>query len=145
MNKNKSHLYALMIHQANSSWLKSLRGTLGQNSATMPQCREVLKEPFSMALIKLILWAREGVLTWKSKQSTFTNSVFNDLVLVAWELIQAFLCTSMSNGAHSAFPVRETQQEKLRTWGKELPEKIKASITRHSTAPWKIVIVSLYL
>ena len=55
MNKNKSYLYALMIHQANSSWLKSLRGILGQNTALMPQCGKVLKEPFSMALIKLIL------------------------------------------------------------------------------------------
>jgi hypothetical protein len=29
MNKNKSHLYALMIHQANSSWLKSLERNPG--------------------------------------------------------------------------------------------------------------------
>lgn len=29
MNKNKSHLYALMIHHANSSWLKSLERSPG--------------------------------------------------------------------------------------------------------------------
>lgn len=29
MNKNKSHLYALMIHQANSSWLNSLERNPG--------------------------------------------------------------------------------------------------------------------
>lgn len=77
MNKNKSHLYALMIHQANSSWLKSLGGILGQNTALMPRCSNVVREPFSVALIKLILWAKERLWTRGSKQSTSTNSVLN--------------------------------------------------------------------
>lgn len=135
MNKNKSHLYALMIHQANSSWLKSLRGILGQNTALMPQCGKVLKEPFSMALIQLILWAKDRLLTWKSKHSTFTNSVFNGLVLVVWELTQAFLCTYTNTGTHSMLP-GEAQHDKSRLRVRKCQERSKPLSTQHPTTPW---------
>ena len=60
MNKNKSHLYALMIHQANSSWLKSLGGILGQNTALMRRCSNGVREPFSVALLNLFYEQKRG-------------------------------------------------------------------------------------
>lgn len=134
MNKNKSHLYALMIHQANSSWLKSLRGILGQNTALMPQCGKVLKEPFSMALIQLSLWAKDRLLTWKSKRSTFTSSVFNGLVLLVCELTPAFLCTYTNTGTRSMLPGEAEHKSRLRV--RECQERPKPLSTQHSTTPW---------
>ena len=136
MNKNKSHLYALMIHQANSSWLKSLGGLLGQNTALMPRCSKVVKEPFSVALIKLILRAKEGLWARGSKQSTPTNSVPNDLELAARELTQAFLRTQEHWGPLAAPAESSTAGQSPRLRDPNCQKRSKPLSTQQSTAPW---------
>lgn len=126
MNKNKSHLYALMIHQANSSWLKSLTESWGTAPATMPQHGQVWTQPSSASSIKLILGAEDRSLNVNIRiEHTYQQCVY-------WSRVGRVGVQAASMGTREPWcppkvTLRETQQETFPTWGKKLPGTITAS------------------